>query len=164
MKTNANQMLPRARTSELVVRELPNEVLVYDLERDRAHCLNLSAALIWKHCDGKMTVAKMAQLLEQEFATPVDEQVVWLALQQLDKFRLLQERVTIPTNGPGVSRRDVVRRIGVAALVLPVIVSISVPTAAAVASCRPNGTGCTTFSQCCSSCCSAGTCKDPNNC
>ena len=42
-------MKPRARTEGLVVTELPDELLVYDLERHRAHCLNPTAALVFKH-------------------------------------------------------------------------------------------------------------------
>ena len=30
--------LPKARRSKLVVQELADEVLIYDLERDKAHC------------------------------------------------------------------------------------------------------------------------------
>ena len=42
-------MKPRARTEGLVVTELPDELLVYDLERHRAYCLNPTAALVFKH-------------------------------------------------------------------------------------------------------------------
>ena len=45
--------LPHARTDNLVIRELDDETLVYDMERDEAHCLNQTAALVWKQCDGK---------------------------------------------------------------------------------------------------------------
>ena len=32
--------LPVARQKDLIVRELSDEVLVYDLNTDKAHCLN----------------------------------------------------------------------------------------------------------------------------
>jgi hypothetical protein len=44
--------LPQARTEGLTVRELAEETLVYDKERHKAHCLNRTAACVWKHCDG----------------------------------------------------------------------------------------------------------------
>src|SRR5436853_424469 len=119
MQTRANQILPRARTKELIVREMPEEVLVYDTDREKAHCLNQTSAFVWKHCDGKTTVKEMAALFEKEFATLIDEDVVWLALNQLRRLRLLEE-------GGGtigmmkVSRRDLVRKYLPAALVLPV--------------------------------------------
>ena len=53
----SEQYLPAARTSGLVVRELAEETLVYDEERHRAHCLNRTAALVWRHCDGKTPVS-----------------------------------------------------------------------------------------------------------
>ncbi len=31
---------PSARRKDLIIEELPDEVLVYDLNTDRAHCLN----------------------------------------------------------------------------------------------------------------------------
>src|SRR6266498_3512906 len=48
----SNPMLPRARTEDLIVEALPTETLVYDTRTHLAHCLNLSAATVWKHCDG----------------------------------------------------------------------------------------------------------------
>jgi len=56
---------PLARQDRLVVQELSEEVLVYDLDRHRAHCLNRTAALIWRHCDGSTSVAEMARRLPQ---------------------------------------------------------------------------------------------------
>jgi Coenzyme PQQ synthesis protein D (PqqD) len=152
------QPLPLARTDALVVKELQDEVLVYDLKRDKAHCLNPTAAAVWKHCDGKLAVAEMASLLESELEKTVATEVVWLALQQLDKFHLLQERVILPQERQGLSRRDLIRRIGVTAIILPAIISISAPTALAQGSCRPLDTFCTNSAQCCSECCSDSVC------
>ncbi len=44
--------------------ELPDELLVYDPERHRAHCLNPSAALVFKHGDGETGAEEMARLLQ----------------------------------------------------------------------------------------------------
>lgn len=152
--SNERELLPLARTDALVIKELQDEVLVYDLKRDKAHCLNQAAAAVWKHCDGKMAVADVARRLEKELKTPVDKEVVWLALKQLDKFHLLQERLSITeASTRGISRRDLVRRIGVAAVILPAIISISAPTARAQASCKPLGAACLTSTDCCSNCC-----------
>lgn len=149
--------LPAARTAQLVVRELPDEVLVYDLDRDKAHCLNKASSMVWKHCDGKTSVAEMTNLLKTEFSTRVDADVVWLAVSQLRRFHLLDEPNATPIQLK-VTRRDVVRKYLPAALALPVILSISSPTSAQVASCRSNGTACTLSSQCCSICCFGGQC------
>jgi hypothetical protein len=142
MRAEVRQTLPPARTKRLVIKELPDELLVYDLDRHKAHCLNKTSAFIWKHCDGKTTVAEIAALLKREFAATVDEDVVWLALGQLRKFHLLEEG-SATTGMMKVSRRDLVSKYLPAALVLPVILSIASPTAAQSASnCGSGGAPC----------------------
>ena len=156
----ARTRLQIASKDELIVRELADEVLVYDLRRDKAHCLNQTSAYIWKRCDGKTTVTDMATLLQREFAAPVEEDMVWLALKQLDQFKLV-EGYDAPI---GVSRRDLVRKYLPIALVLPVILSISSPAAAIAVSCRANGQSCTTGGQCCSGCCANTSCQPISSC
>ena len=48
-----NSQVPVARKQGLVVQEMPDEVLIYDLDTNKAHCLNQTAAFVWKSCDGK---------------------------------------------------------------------------------------------------------------
>ena len=130
MRQVNQEVMPRARKAGLVVKGLNDEVLVYDLERDKAHSLNSSAAFIWKKCNGRRSVAEVAQALSQEFKVPADEQTVWLALDQLSKFNLLEAKVTRPAGVPNISRRQMMRIGAAAAFALPVIVSIVAPTAA----------------------------------
>ncbi|MFY9609930.1 MAG: PqqD family protein [Blastocatellia bacterium] len=158
MTSKKEQFAPRARQNALVVQELAEELLVYDQERFKAHCLNRTAALVWKHCDGKKTTKEIALAVEREAGSPVSEEVVWLALGQLGKSRLLTERVISPV-AAGISRREVIRRVGIAAAVaLPVVTSIVAPKAAQAANCKPASQGCTTGAECCSGLCNAGTC------
>jgi hypothetical protein len=121
--------LPRAREEELLVHELLDEVLVYDLNRHRAHSLNRTAALIWRHCDGKTTTAEMAALVQRELNLPVDEDLVWQALRRLGRANLLQERFALPAHAGHCSRREVMRKLGMAGG-LAIVTSILVPTAA----------------------------------
>lgn len=164
MKDIKGEQTPFARKEGLVVRELPDEVLVYDLERDKAHCLNQTAALVWKHCDGQTGVHEMSQLLEKELNAPVDEKLVWLALDQLSKYNLLEERVSPPAAfmASGMNRRQMMRALSVAALVaVPVVTSIVAPTPAQAATCLATGASCTSGAQCCSGVCNgapSGTC------
>src|SRR6266545_4517244 len=123
--------LPLSRQNSLIVKRLPDEVLVYDLERDKAHCLNKTAATIWENCDGKRTVAQLRELLENEINLTVPEEVVWLALDQLEKYRLLDQAPTQPIQLAGITRRELVRRIGIAAVTFPLIISIVAPSAQA---------------------------------
>ncbi len=146
--------LPKARRNQLVRKELGGEMLVYDRDSDEAHCLNATAARVWAHCDGRTTVAEMARLLEEEMKTPMADEVVWLALEQLRKSRLLQEPWATPAHLGQMSRRVMVRRLGIAAAVtVPLVTSIMAPTAVAAASCLPSGTTCTSDAQCCSNSC-----------
>jgi len=159
MKQNAGRV-PRARIEGLVIQELPDEVLVYDRQRDKAHCLNQTAALVWKYCDGKTTIPTIAKRLERDLkADRVDEKVVWYALEQLSKDHLLDENIVPPALLAGMSRRQMVRVLGLAAVVaVPLVTSIVAPTPAQAATCLPSGSACTAAAQCCSGLCNAGTC------
>ena len=148
MKTSAT--LPRARMDGLVVQELHDETLVYDLERDEAHCLNQTAALVWEQCDGKTTASQAARSLQSKLDRPVGENLIWLAVKQLRRFHLVEGSQKLPA----VSRRDLVLKYAPAALALPVIMSISAPAPAIAASCAPGGQSCATLP-----CCSGFSCE-----
>ncbi|MDQ4121823.1 MAG: PqqD family protein [Acidobacteriota bacterium] len=138
-----NLQKPVARHEGLVVQEMPDEVLVYDLNTNKAHCLNKSAAAVWKNCDGTNSISDIAAILKNEFKTPVTEDFVWLAIDQLGKDELLEQKLTAPTNG--LTRREAMRRVALASLVaLPVVASLTAPTAAQAASvCQNTGASCT---------------------
>jgi hypothetical protein len=160
MKEKATQSSFRARKEGLLVHPLEDEVLVYDLVRHKAHCLNQASATVWKHCDGKHGAGDLARIAGRELDIPFDEQMVWLALGQLDKARLLEQRIT-PGSGPAkITRREVIKRVGLAAAVsAPLISSIVSPTPAQAATCVPKGGTCTSSLQCCSKVCNNGTHK-----
>ena len=149
--TNA---MPRARRDSLVIQKLDDETLVYDLERDEAHCLNKTAALVWERCDGKTTDQGMAKLLQKEFHTPVDVDLVWLAVKQLQRFHLIDDAKISAHPARSVSRRRLLLKYAPAALALPVIISITAPAVQAAASCALNGQSCQVL-PCCAG---AGTC------
>jgi hypothetical protein len=139
-----NGGLPRARKKDLVIRELDDETLVYDTERDEAHCLNQTAALVWKHCDGKTTAREAVQSLQKTLGVSVDTDIVWLAVKQLQHFHLVEGS----QKSPSVSRRALVLKYAPAALALPVIMSISAPTPAVAASCAATNFSCVTLPCC----------------
>jgi hypothetical protein len=154
-----NIQKPVARNEGLVVQEMPEEVLVYDLNTNKAHCLNKSAAAVWKNCDGTNSISDIAAILKNEFKTPVTEDFVWLAIDQLSKDELLEQKLTAPANG--LTRREAMRRVALASLVaLPVVASLTAPSAAQAASvCQNQGAVCT-----CTSVPSGGTCTSFNGC
>jgi hypothetical protein len=139
---------PVARTESLIVKEVDGETLVYDLTNDKAHCLNDTAARVWKNCDGRKTVSEISEALSAESNTSVKDEVVWLALDQLEKFKLLAAAPAKPGFLAGMTRRQMVARLGIAAVALPAIVSLVVPVAQAQGSVQPVFTCCTNKNEC----------------
>jgi len=159
MKREIDRLHPEARREGLVVQELSDEVLVYDRERNKAHCLNRTAALVWNHCDGNRSVAEIANAIEGATSIPVDEDLVWLGVVQLSNSHLLRERGIPRTLNVGLSRRELIRRIGLTgAVLLPVVTSIIAPTATHAANCRTAGQSCSASAQCCSGVCNVNVC------
>ena len=134
-----NSQRPIARKNGLVVQEVPDEVLVYDLESNKAHCLNQSAAIVWRSCDGNNSVADIAKLVETQAGGKVTEDFVWLAIDQLSENNLLERQIS--TSFAGQSRREAIKKIGLASMVaIPVIASLVAPQSALAAqSCNCNG-------------------------
>ena len=140
---------PRARAGGLVVRDVADEVLVYDLERSRAHSLNPAAAAVWRQCDGTRTPAELAAAVRTA-GMPVTEEAVGYALQELGRAHLLASQAP----GRTITRRELMRRLGTAAAVaLPLVTSIAAPTAVQAQSCLPVGAVCAESIQCCSNNC-----------
>ena len=155
----------RARSAGLVVRDLRGEVVVYDTESHQAHCLNATAAFVFRHADGRRTAAEIAALLGPD----ADEEVVHTALDRLAAAALLEPHSADAESAP--SRREVLRQVGLgAALLAPVVTSLLVPTPAeAAATCIP-ATACNAgnIGQNCyngspATECSINTCQGPPN-
>lgn len=134
--------LPKARTREIVVQEIENETLIYDLKTNQVLCLNQTSAMVWKYCSGKNSIAEIADKLSFELKTIVSEEVVEFAIEQLKKEKLIENESEIITNISFLSRREAIRRIGLtSAVMLPIISSVTAPTALQAQSvCLANGT------------------------
>ena len=131
--------IPHARKEALLVQELADELLVYDLENHRAHCLNKTAALVWRHCDGQASPSEMARTLQKELRFPADQELVRFALDQLRRAHLLEERNSPAVARTHYSRREFVKKLEklglAAAATLPVVSSLVSPTPAHAMSC-----------------------------
>lgn len=122
---------PLARGDELVVEELGDELLIYDLNRDRAHSLGAVAASVWQACDGSTSVESLSAKLE------MDEETVARAILELREVHLLD---TGPADAAGMTRRDLgfrAAKLSAAAASVPLIVSIAAPVAEAAATPTP---------------------------
>ena len=170
---------PKGRENELVVQELKGEVLLYDLTNHKAYCLNPTSAAIWNLCDGNNSVADITKQLSKKLKQPVTDDLVYLALDQFKTDNLLADNEKVEIKFDGLSRREVIRKVGFATMVaLPVIIGLTAPTAIQAASCggtNPSGTttclngqlNCATVSPTCQSCVATFTndpiCLTPGN-
>jgi hypothetical protein len=128
---------PKSRTDEIVVQEMNGEILVYDLRDNRAMCLNETSSAVWKACDGSNSVADIA-------ARVGNEDIVWLALAELKKEKLIDSMPGTPADFEGLSRREVIKKIGLGSMIaLPIIAGLVAPTAANAASSCVAGGACT---------------------
>jgi hypothetical protein len=143
-----------------VVEQVDDEVVVYDRERDRAHRLNRTAALVWSHADGQRTVADLVDLLRRDLDPHADEDLIWVTLDRLSAAHLLETPLARSADTVRTSRRQFVRKIGLVgalSLLLPVVTTISAPTPAAAQS--------ICFCACFCTCpCECGCCDPPPTC
>jgi len=142
------KLRPNARKADLVVQETGDEVLVYDLTTNKASCLNDTSAFVWQNCNGENSIADIATALGRKTNQAVNDDFVWLAIDQLAKNGLLEDKVSSNEIFSGMSRRDVIKKVGLGAMIaLPIVSSLVAPTAASAASvcgtaCTcPNGSG-----------------------
>jgi hypothetical protein len=152
---------PKARQDGLVLRELPDELLIYDTETHEAHCLNETAAFVWTQCDGTTSVSEIASRLSAETGTEVDDELVWLALEDLWKQQLLAGEPA-GADEATMSRSQALRRTGIvaAAVAVPAVISMVAPKASHAATCIPSSQPCTPVQVCCPNtpCPPSGTC------
>lgn len=121
--------LPQAKTENIVVQNLEDEVLIYNLVTNKAFCLNETSALVYQACNGKTDFEEIKDTHN------LTDEIIFLALDLLKKEKLLEESFVSPLEG--MKRREVIRLIGKTSLIaLPVIASLVAPTAIqAAASC-----------------------------
>ena len=135
----------------LLTHNSEEETLIYDLNRNKAFCLNHTSAIVWRFCNGKNSISDISKNLSNHFNIPVDEDFVWLTLDQLQKKELVKNVPKIPVELSGLSRRDIIKKIGLGTMIaLPVISSLIAPPAIHAASVTNLAAGrpCTRSSQC----------------
>ena len=163
------QKLPRARTGNIVVQNLNDEVLLYDLTTNQAYCLNAALGKVYNACDGKTAFSELENRGE------LTEPVIFLALDTLRKRNLLTGDYVSPF--AGISRLEFIRTAGLASVAaLPVLSALIAPSAANAASnclppnaptvlpasCDPRAGQCF-FETCRSACCSNTVRENINN-
>lgn len=143
--------LPKAKYENIVIQQADKELLLYDLSLNKVLCLNDTSAIVYQACDGQTSFEQ----LKDQHQLPDD--LIYLTLDELKKAELIETQYLSPFEG--LSRREVLRRVGLATMIsLPFITSITAPKAANAASsgaCVADSDDCidlgnSTQSNCCS--------------
>ncbi len=112
-------MNPTARSAGLVVHQIENELIVYDVPSQQMHKLSPAAAVVWQHCDGDTSIEGLASIAQKELGGTPGEELVWSCLAQLKKLNLMRQTGPRPRGSGRVSRRGVMAGLGSAALLFP---------------------------------------------
>lgn len=127
--------VPKSRRTNIVVQETETEVLLFDLNINKAFCLNQTSALVYQLSDGNRTVTEISNLMSKKLNTSVDEDLVWLALLELEKENLLEKHQQLNNKFANIPRREVIKKVGLTSLIaFPLISSIVAPPAVAAQS------------------------------
>ncbi|MEZ5346690.1 MAG: hypothetical protein R2681_14150 [Pyrinomonadaceae bacterium] len=119
---------PISRKTDIVIQRIDNEVLIYDLAANKAFCLNHPAAVIWETCDGSRSVADLKKIAETNLKTILTSEFVYFALNQLSENGLIDDFSELKEHFKAVSRREMVRRVGLTSAVgVPLVASIVAP-------------------------------------
>lgn len=126
-------VLPIARTEAILLQESGDEMLIYDLETDKAYNFNETASVIWKNCDGKTITKDLVAKYK------LNEETIELAIDEFQKHGLLAEEIDTRVPKNRMARRKFMLRAGTMAMALPIVSVIVAPKAAYAQSCEPAG-------------------------
>ena len=128
-----SKLKPLARSEDLLIEEVGDELLVCDPGNNRAHSLNAFASRVWQACDGETTTEQLITKLDSD-----RDSVAW-ALAELSDCQLLEHSGPVVASNGGMTRRDLglrTAKIGAAGAAFAVV-SVALPTAAAAATPTP---------------------------
>ena len=132
----SSNKFPISRKDNIVVQELDGEVLIYDLNNNKAFCLNETSALVWEMCDGNKSTTEISKSIAKKLNSPANEDIVWLALDQLKNENLIENEIATDNYFNGMSRREVIKKVGLGTMIaLPLVIGITAPKAVHAASC-----------------------------
>jgi peptide-methionine (S)-S-oxide reductase len=128
---------PKARRDRLFVQDVGDEIVIYDQENRKAHRLNPPAALVWRACNGRASVADIAEKLRPKLGAGVSENFVRVALARLEAAWLLECTVGQPPDEGRERRRAFLRKgaaAGAMSLIMPIVATLPRPSLAAALS------------------------------
>jgi hypothetical protein len=143
---------PKAKQENLLTEEVGGELLIYDVNSNRAHCLNETAAAIWQNCNGRRSIGTLAKQLFPKLEASDGRQLVALGVERLRRRRLL-EGSGDAAPAMDLSRRDLLRKVAIltaaVGVAVPLVSSVIAPNSSYALSCMPSGFPCSISTQCC---------------
>jgi hypothetical protein len=134
------KLLPTVRIDTLMAQEVGQELLVYDWSTHKAHCLDQTTTLVYKAC------AEQISLDELKVRSKLTEEVIFLALEELKKEKLLEEGQEFGSTFAGMTRREALKAGFLVSI--PAISSVMVPSPAAASSTLPLLASCSSNLNC----------------
>mgnify|MGYP002787963674 CR=1 FL=1 len=134
-KSLEEKIRPIGLKKDILVQELEKELLLYDLERNKAFCLNETSRMVWNLCDGENTVEDIHRKVSLQLKTQIPEELIWLALEGLNQEKILSNYQEIKINYNGLKRREAIKKIGFTTMtVLPLVLAVVSPKSVAAQS------------------------------
>lgn len=145
---------PVSRQSNILLQNLEKELLIYDLQNHRAYCLNPPSKMVFQLSDGSKTALEISEAVSRKLDVLFGEDLVWLALHDLERKDLLVNGKEFTDQLAGLSRRKMIKRVGLASMAaLPIVASVVAPPAVHALSTLPPNSRCTVPGQCTSGSC-----------
>jgi len=150
--------LPRLRAENLVVKELANEILIYDLDNNKAFCLNETARLILDECDGTKSIDDALKSVNRRLKADLNEELVWLMIEQFKQSNFIAGNYDLPVQTTKISRRKILQTAALMGVALPLVTSLVAPISTHAASCAQTNQPCSNTPGGGSTCCQPLTC------
>jgi hypothetical protein len=137
--------LPRVRAG-LLRHQLDGQVLVYDAREDRVHLLDTTTGHVFELLEqGDRSREGIVSELARRMDSPETESLLQLSLDELRKADLLDDAAVSMAALSDITRRDLLRKVGLAgaaAVLIPAIATLTATSAYAQGSCLPSGHRC----------------------
>lgn len=130
MKYDFKNFKPKVETSGVIVQNAATELLLYDLQTNKAYCLNETSMKIYEHCDGTKNLAAIGEILNLEI------EYIFLAVDLFEREKLLNaESRRFFSQYHGLDRRRMLKGAMMSsAVALPLISSVLAPQSVNAAS------------------------------
>lgn len=119
--------LPTSKSKDILVQETTDELLIYDLNTNKTYHLNKTSTIVYRACGEQASFADLK--VKHKFT----DDLIYFTLDELKANNLLEDYKS--NYFKGVSRREAIKRVGLASMIaLPIVTGLIAPKAAAAQS------------------------------